>query len=280
MLTTDMARRDWPEGRRRTECPSVRRASVPAAGGQNASLSMTFPELSRAVCGMIGSFVGAYRDALGVLAASAACGIGHCERVSVRAELPGFVTHYHLPGRRPFLSLSDLGDAELAAVLADLGALRRAGKQYRPFGPRYMQLRRRTEVWLHEMFVAAGGRPERPWPHYFVLGDSPWYAGLAKNMQRIQLPLSALPPGQTTITYPDSFTAMGLGIDLRLGRPPRACHGRVFLLGELPSLVEQIGMPDPSSWCRRYQTWTTWPADAYIEVQLWSDEPIRDYLPC
>jgi hypothetical protein len=154
-----------------------------------------------------------------VLAASAACGIGHCECVGVRAELPGFVTHYYLPGRQPFLSLSGLGDAELAAVLADLGALRRAGKQHRPFGPRYMELRRRTEVRLREMFVAAGGRPERPWPHYFVLGDSPWYAGLAENMQSIQLPLSALPPGQTTITYPDSFTAMGLGTDLGLGHP-------------------------------------------------------------
>src|ERR1035438_4836178 len=52
-----------------------------------------------------------------------------------------------------------------------------------------------------------------------LFGDSPWYAGLAENMQSIQLPLSALPPGQTTITYPDSFTAMGLGTDLGLGHP-------------------------------------------------------------
>jgi len=199
--------------------------------------------------------------------------------VSAGSELPGFVTHYYLPGRRPFLSLSDLGDAELAAVLAGLSALRRAGKQHRPFGPRYMELRRRTEARLHEMFVAAGGRPERPWPRYFVLGDSPWYAGLAENMQRIRLPLSALPPGQTTMTCPDSFTAMGLGTGPGPGQPPRPCHGRVFLLGELPCLVEQISLPDPSGWDGRYQTWTTWPANPYIEVQLWSDEPIRAYLP-
>jgi hypothetical protein len=199
--------------------------------------------------------------------------------VSVRAELPGFVTHYHLPGRRPFLSLSDLGDAELAAVLAGLAALRQAGKQHRPFGPRYMELRRRTEARLRELFVVAGGRPERSWPHYFVLGDSPWYAGLAQDMQCVRLPLSAMPPGQTTITYPDSVTAMGLGTGLGLDQPPRPCHGRVFLLGELPGLVDQIGMPDTSGWDGRYQTWTTWPADAYIEVQLWSDEPISSYLP-
>ena len=115
-----------------------------------------------------------------------------------------------------------------------------------PFGPRYMNLRRRTEARRHEMFVAAGGRPERRWPHYCVLGDSPWYAGLAEDMQRIQLPVSALPPGQVTFTYPDSFTAMGLGTSLGLGPPPRPCHGRVYLPGELPGLIEQIGMPDPS----------------------------------
>jgi hypothetical protein len=238
------------------------------------------PVLSaRSGYGRSGSSSGPIATRAGVPAASvrrAESGI-----VSVRAELPGFVTHYYLPGRRPFLSLSELGDAELAAVLADLGALRGAGMQHRPFGPRYMELRRCSEMCLRELFVAAGGRPQRRWPGYFVLGDSPWYAGLAENMQRIQLPLPALPPTQTSITYPDSFTAMGCGPGLRPLQPPRPCQGRVFLLGELPGLVEQIGIPDPSSsgWDGRYQRWTTWPADAYIEVQLWSDEPIRAYLP-
>lgn len=188
------------------------------------------------------------------------------------------MTHYYLAGRRPFLSLSELGDAELAAVLAELGALRRDGRQHRPFGPRYMGLRRRTEARLRELFAEAGGQPERLAPHYFVLGDSPWFAGLAEQMKRVQLPLSALPPGQTSITYPDSFTAMEARNSPGPGRPPRPYHGRVFLLGELPGLVERFGVPDPSLDCQ-YQAWTTWPAEAYIEVQLWSDEPIRPYLP-
>jgi hypothetical protein len=193
--------------------------------------------------------------------------------------LPGFVTHYYLAGRRPFLSLSELSDAELAEVLADLRALRRAGKQHRPFGPRYIDLRRRTEGRMRELFAAAGGDPERSAPHYFVLGDSPWFEGLAEKMDRVQLPLSALPPGQTSITYPDSFTAMELGTGFGLSQQPRPYHGRVFLLSDLPGLVEQFSVPDPSSWDGQHETWTTWPVDAYIEVQLWSDEPIKAYLP-
>jgi hypothetical protein len=202
---------------------------------------------------------------------------GHPERVGVRPELPTFVTHYYLAGRRPFLSLSDLGDTELAVVLAGLRALRQAGKQHRPFGPRYMELRRHTETRLRELFVAAGGEPERPTPHYFVLGGSPWYEGLAEDMQRIELPLSALQPGQTSITYPDSFTAMQAKTASRPDQQSRPYHERVFLLGELPGLVERFGIPDPS-WGGQYQAWTTWPAEAYIEVQLWTDEPIRAHL--
>ena len=202
----------------------------------------------------------------------------HSERVGARSEPPGFVTHYHLAGRRPFLSLSELDDVQLAAVLADLRALRQAGKQHRPFGPRHMELRRRTEARLRELFVAAGGRPERPAPHYFVLGDSSWYQGLAENMEHVCLPLSALPPAQTSITYPDSFTAVGSGTQPGIGQEPRPYHGRVFLLDELPWLVEQFGIPEPR-WNGQYQMWTTWPAEAYIEVQLWTDEPIEAYLP-
>jgi hypothetical protein len=198
--------------------------------------------------------------------------------VSTRTKLPGFVTHYYLAGRRPFLSLSELSEAELAPVLAGLQALRRAGKQHRPFGSRYMDLRRLTETRLRELFVAAGGRPERPAPHYFVLGESPWYEGLAENMEHLRLPLSALPPGQTSITYSDSFTAMQAGSSAGPGQQPTPWQGRVFLLSELPGLVDRFGVPHPS-WDGDYRAWATWPAEAYVEVQLWTDGPISAYLP-
>jgi hypothetical protein len=140
-----------------------------------------------------------------------------------------------------------------------------------------MDLRRLTEARLRELFIAAGGKPERPTPHYFVLGDSPWYEGLAEKMEHVQLPLAALPPDQASITYPDSFTAMGFGTQSGLGQQPRPYHGRVFRLDELAGLIEQFGTPAPSR-DGGYQTWTTWPAEPYIEVQLWSDEPISAYL--
>jgi hypothetical protein len=79
-----------------------------------------------------------------------------------------------------------------------------------------------------------------------------------------------LPPGQ--------LYRHGIRAQVGIGNEPRPYHGRVYLFGELPGLVERFGIPDPA-WDGDYQAWSTWPAEAYIEVHLWSDEPIAGYLP-
>jgi hypothetical protein len=115
-------------------------------------------------------------------------------------ELPAEVTHYYLAGRRPFMSLSDLDELGRSAVLAEMADLRRARTQHRPFGARYMELRELTEGRLRELFEAAGGKPERKNPHYFVLGTSEWYERLAESMSAVSIPLADLPADQTTLT--------------------------------------------------------------------------------
>ena len=192
--------------------------------------------------------------------------------------VPDVVTHYYLADRRPFLNLSDLDDQALGQVLAELDSLRRSGSQHRPFGPKYMTLRRLTEARLRALFIEAGGKPERVAPHYFVLGDSPWYQQLATRMHQVQLPLSALPSDKTSITYPDSFGAMKLGTEFGLAQQRKPYHGRLFLLEELPALTEQFGIPSPAWNDEHEKSWTSWPDETYVEVQLWSDEPVRSYL--
>jgi hypothetical protein len=190
--------------------------------------------------------------------------------------LPDFVTHYYLPDRRPFLSLSELDESGVAAVNREMAALRAAGRQLRPFGPRYMAWRRLTEARLRDLFVARGGQPRRAAPHYFVLGESPWFASLATGMRSIRVPLEALPPAVTSATYPDSFTAMGYGPGFGVPHEPRPYHGRVFLLDELDDLASTHGrttLLDDAS-----HDWRQWSVDAYIEVQLWSDDLVRDHL--
>jgi hypothetical protein len=139
-----------------------------------------------------------------------------------------------------------------------------------------MQLRRLTEERLRDLFEERGGVAERAAPHYFVLGSSEWYRGLADDMEEIRLPLSSLPATATSFTYPDSFTAMGFGADFGIPYEPREHHGKVFLLDELDEVIGKHGLPpdDPSD---GYEGYEKRPFEKYVEVQLWSDEPIQRF---
>lgn len=192
-------------------------------------------------------------------------------------RIPDFVTHYHLPGSRPFLNLSDLAAEELPAVMLALDERREAGEHQRVFGSRYMDLRRRTEARLLELFKQAGGRPERDAPHYFVLGESAWYRGLAPGMQAAVVPLAELPSTVTSFTYPDSFTATGLVADFGLPYEPRPYHHRAFRIEELPDVVTRYGIP-PDEPDPVYEGYAHRPFEKYIEVQVWSDAPVEQFL--
>jgi hypothetical protein len=194
-----------------------------------------------------------------------------------RSLIPDFVSHYYLPGTRPFLNLSELSAEERPGVLLALDKRRVAGEHKRVFGSRYMDLRRRAEARLLELFEQAGGRPERTAPHYFVLGESAWYRGLAPGMQAAVLPLSELPSIVTSFTYPDSFTATGLVADFGLPYESRPYHHRAFRIEELPEVVGLYGLP-PEEPAPVYEWYERHAFEKYIEVQVWSDAPIQRFL--
>ena len=190
--------------------------------------------------------------------------------------MPTYVTHYHPASRRPFLNLSELDGPQLDDVLQELADERARGDSARVFGRRYMELRRRTEEALRTGFMARGGRPERSSPHYFVLGSSPWYRGLARDMQEVTMPVAALPPEASTFTIPDSFTAMGLGADYGLHHQPRPYHRQVFGIAQLTEVVDRFGLPEGGE--PGYDNYQGRPFERYVEIQLWSDAPVRRWL--
>ena len=195
--------------------------------------------------------------------------------------IPDFITHYHLPDRRPFLNLSELDDESLAETIAELRIVGTAGRSERRFGPRYMSLRKRTEELLHHRFVQAGGRPQRRAPHYFVLGESAWFRGLYQDAAAVRLRLDDIPTEQISFTLPDSVAAMGLLPEYGIEVTPRPYHGTVFRIEELTDVAERYGLPGgarPAS----YQGYEFEDVEHFLEVQVWSDEPLEPYLhgPC
>jgi hypothetical protein len=198
----------------------------------------------------------------------------------VGTEVPDFVTHYYRRTRRPFLNLSDLTDDEAIEVMRELIDERRHGLQHRPFGRKYLDMRRATEDRLREMFVAAGGRPERSSPHYFVLGESPWFRGLATDMAELRIAVASLPEDQTTVTWADSFGVTLVTRDFGLNYRPRPYHGKLYRLSDIPALVARYGlyMVDADDYQGLAEGLPTTASEPFVEVQLWSDEPTRPFL--
>ena len=197
--------------------------------------------------------------------------------MSGREIIPDFATHYYRASRAPFLNLSDLPGEQAMAVMAELTLERRAGLQQRPFGRTYMEMRRVVEERLRRQFAALGGRPERHAPHYFVLGESPWFRGLAVDMEEIRIPVSELPGAQTTITWGDSFAAMEATRDFGLAFVPRPYYGRLYRLADVADLAARYGIPKPDPEGYDGLAAADIP-ETFIEIQLWSDDPVRGYF--
>lgn len=191
--------------------------------------------------------------------------------------MPSFATHYYLGSRCPFLNLSDLSEAELVRVLSELNRQGASGSSKRIFGRRYMELRRLTETKLRRLFIEVGGQPERHAPHYLILGQSEWFKGLSPDTRELRIPLSQLPTHVTSATYPDSFTAMAYGPQFSLPYEPKPYHEKAFRLEELPALVQEYGLPSDVDE-HGYDGYSQRPFEKYIEIQVWSDAPLRSFL--
>jgi len=183
--------------------------------------------------------------------------------------LPNVLTHYYRPFSRPLLSLSALSEQELLGVLE--GLARQEPLPYRLTDPAYLSERRRLERLMRHQFETKGGRPEREFPHYFVLGEfSLWESD---GSSRVQIPLRTVESVAVSFTLTDSFFNYRRhnlrGVEI----PLRPYHGQLFALEELPAQLALHGLPG--------EAWRFHPErrfDVYVEAQIWSDEPVRHLL--
>ena len=188
------------------------------------------------------------------------------------------MTHYHLPSRAPFLNLSDLDEAEALPVMDELMRMRKEGQQHRLFGQTYLRWRQATEARLREEFIRLGGRPVRRAPHYFVLGTSAWFEGLAKEMRGVRVALEALPAEQTTFTLVDSFAAMGCGEQFGYPRTPPPPLNRLYRWPDDRQVLADYDVPsdEPDA---DYSDYASRPVHHFVEVQVWRDLAATSLVP-
>jgi hypothetical protein len=177
--------------------------------------------------------------------------------------LPTHLCHYYDCTRGPFRSLSDLPADEAEAVLENI---RRRGAGFASQrSADYLTIRRGLESRVRTLFIAKGGQPQRPTPHYMILGQCAWVQSWYATGCELCIPLAAFAPQHVSFTYGDTFPAMRYGD----GKPYR---GQVYTLAELPELIDQFGLP---------QVWNAdgqHGPDRYIEAQVWDDAVIQAWL--
>lgn len=189
--------------------------------------------------------------------------------------VPDYATHYFLKDKEPFLNLSELDEDKLKVVVNELDGRRtKNSRHHRVYGGRYMELRRKTEQKLRDLFISSGGKPKRKVPHYFVLGDSYWFKHLCPDTCEVQIPLSWFASDTISFTYPDSFVSMGFMPEFGLKVVEREYHGKVFNLHHLEDVIDKYGLPE-DDFSHNYGNYANEEFEKFIEIQVWDDTPIQ-----
>jgi hypothetical protein len=177
--------------------------------------------------------------------------------------IPDSLYHYYERERGPFLNLSDLPPGEAEAILSDIRSRGEGFASQRKLD--YLNIRRELENYVRARFVAKGGQPLRLRPHYMILGRCDWLLSWYTHGCALVIPLSRFDPACVSFTYGDTFPAMRYAD----GKPYRR---QVYTLAELPGLIASYGLPQECN-----PDGTQGP-DRYIEAQIWSDEPLREWI--
>lgn len=183
---------------------------------------------------------------------------------------PEIITHYHLSGRQPFLSLSGLNSNVESPIFQEMLNRHKTDTGYnRRYGVDYLNIRRQVEEKLRKRFIERGGKPKRQYPIYFVLGESKWFQSINDNQVKVQIPICDLPNDRVSITFPDSFLAMTA--------THKPYFEKVYFLNEINELIAEYGRPKDEV-PETYEKYWEGDFELYYEVQVWDDEILLPYL--
>jgi len=134
----------------------------------------------------------------------------------------------------------------------------------------YFLSRIETERRLYSIFSEKGGKPVRKRPHYMILGRcDEWFLEKKQFSQVIAIPLSQFNTDTLSFTYGDSYPTFN-----NLWKIEQEYRNQVYTYHEIIEIIARYGWPQV--WNRNEK----FDIENYIEVQVWSDEPIDKYRLC
>lgn len=178
-----------------------------------------------------------------------------------------YLYHYYDQTIGPFKNLADLTDEQAKEILMEM----RESRPYSQPAQRdslYMTRRRNYEKIAYDKFIELGGKPQRKNPHYMVVEYCKWLSEWYQNGAFINIPIDRFNKDCISFTYGDlqlNFSPLAQDDD----KPYR---GKLFTYEQIVKIIEEYGLP---------QEWNPngdMGPERYIEVQVWSDEAIKEYL--
>lgn len=179
-----------------------------------------------------------------------------------------YLYHYYDKTIGPFKNLSDLSDEEANKILLDM----RESRPYSQPAQRdilYMKRRRQCEKLAYEKFIEMGGKPQRTSPYYMVVEYCKWMSEWYQNSGFINIPINKFDKDTLTFTYGDMQSNLNPLMEEDTANPYR---GKLFTYEQILKIIEEYGLP---------QEWNPegeLGPERFIEVQVWSDEAIREYM--
>jgi len=172
-----------------------------------------------------------------------------------------YLYHYFERKVGSFVSVSGLSIEEAMKIQSQLTT---------PFhienrSEKYYERRKYLEQLVRSLFIEKGGKPILDVPYYMAIGESHFLATWFEGSNHVKIPISEFDLQTISFTYGDTFPTFS----------PRSTNGmeyrnKVYLYDEILTIIQKYGLPQ-DSWDGTYAS------PCYVEVQVWSDTPIKYY---
>lgn len=172
-----------------------------------------------------------------------------------------YLYHYFEKEKGAFNNLSEINIEEAQKIQSQLSGVFASQRN-----SEYLFRRKYLEKLVRELFVQKGGKPERQTPYYMVVGECPWLNSWYKESSCVKIPISDFDTNTISFTYGDTFPTFSDKVTDNF-----EYRKTVYTYAEILKIIEKYGLPQ-DKWSN-----PIFAQPAYVEVQVWSDNPIMRY---
>ena len=177
-----------------------------------------------------------------------------------------YLYHYYDKSIGPFKNLSDCSQEEANKIIEKIKT-EKPGAFCAKRNPDYMEKRRYYEEILRQEFLKKGGKIQRKVPHYMVVEQCDFLESWYENSKFLKISIEQFDKRTISFTYGDSHPTFSDKVN-----DGKEYRKKLYTYDEILEIIKKYGLP---------QSWNPdgkFGPERYVEVHIWSDETISEYL--